>query len=103
MGPESAPPRPPPPLYRCLQLTLGIVSLVAVANYQYSWTLFVRPLQEQHPWSREQVLRALSCFLGAQTLLMPVESYLAERFGPRRLLVVGGVLAALGWALCART
>src|SRR5262245_19058274 len=74
--------------------------MVAVANLQYSWTLFVRPLMEWHEWSRVSILDALNVyFVLAQTWLVPLEGYLAERFGPRRLLVVGGALAAAAWVI----
>src|SRR5207302_2889266 len=42
-------------------------------------------------------------FIPAQTWLVPLEGYLAERFGPRKLLVGGGILAGLGWVLNAGT
>ncbi|MCS6850594.1 MAG: oxalate/formate MFS antiporter, partial [Gemmataceae bacterium] len=88
---------------RWLQLTVGIIGMVAVANFQYAWTLFVGPLQE-HGWTREEVLAALNLyFILAQTLLVPLEAYLAERFGPRRLLLAGGALAAAAWVINAST
>src|SRR5205085_10182343 len=33
----------------------------------------------------------------------PLEAYLADRFGPRRLFLLGGVLAALAWVICSFT
>ena len=42
-------------------------------------------------------------FVSAQTWLVPLEGYLADRFGPRKLLIGGGVLAALGWVINAHT
>jgi OFA family oxalate/formate antiporter-like MFS transporter len=89
---------------RWVQLTAGIVGMVAVANFQYAFTLFVEPLQARHGWSREAVLDALNLFfIPAQTWLVPLEGYLAERFGPRRLLLTGGALAAVAWVLNAST
>src|SRR4051812_15803496 len=85
---------------RWVQLTAGILGMVAVANFQYAWTLFVRPLQARHGWTRVNVLDALSIYFTlAQTWLVPIEGYLAERFGPRRLLVLGGTLAAVAWVI----
>jgi OFA family oxalate/formate antiporter-like MFS transporter len=85
---------------RWLQLAAGITGMVAVANYQYSWTLFVQPLHERHAWDEVKIQYALYLFfVPAQTWLVPVEGYLAERFGPRRLLVSGGLLAGVGWWL----
>src|SRR5262245_5398935 len=85
---------------RWVQLVAGITGMVAVANYQYSWTLFVLPLQSRHGWEREEIQYALYLFfIPAQTWLVPLEGYLAERFGPRKLLVSGGALASLGWII----
>src|SRR5947208_2773356 len=89
---------------RWVQLIAGITGMVAVANFQYSWTLFVLPLQERHGWEEVDIQYALYLFfIPAQTWLVPVEGYLAERFGPRKLLISGGILAALGWCINAQT
>jgi OFA family oxalate/formate antiporter-like MFS transporter len=89
---------------RWVQLGAGILGMVAVANFQYSWTLFVRPLQDKHGWSRVEILDGLYIFFVlAQTWLVPVEGYLADRFGLRRLLLFGGALAGLAWVICSRT
>jgi OFA family oxalate/formate antiporter-like MFS transporter len=78
--------------------------MIAVANFQYAWTLFVQPLQDRHGWSQVAILDALRVYFTlAQTWLVPLEGYLAERFGPRRLLVVGGALASLAWVINAKT
>lgn len=89
---------------RWVQLSAGILGMVAVANFQYSWTLFVGPLMERHGWSRVEVLDALSIwFILAQTWLVPIEGYLADRFGPRLLVIVGGALAGFAWVVLAHT
>src|SRR5262249_868407 len=93
-------PAPPSTLVhnRWVQLTAGILGMVAVANFQYAWTLFEDPLVRRHGWTPVQVSDALAVyFVLAQTWLVPLEGYLAERFGPRRLLVLGGSLAAVAW------
>jgi MFS transporter, OFA family, oxalate/formate antiporter len=88
---------------RWVQLAAGILSLVAVANFQYSWTLFVPELEAAHGWNLEAIQVAFTLFVLAQTFLMPAEAYLAECFGPRRLLVGGGLIAAGAWAINATT
>lgn len=89
---------------RWVQLVAGIIGMVAVANFQYSWTFFVRPLQDRHGWDKVEIQYAFYLFfVQAQTWLVPVEGYLAERFGPRKLLIGGGVLAGLGWIISAET
>src|SRR5262245_3615637 len=89
---------------RWVQLVAGITGMVAVANFQYSWTLFVLPLQHRHGWAELDIQYALYLFfVPAQTWLVPLEGYLADRFGPRRLLIIGGALASLGWVINAGT
>src|SRR5438876_10205313 len=88
---------------RWIQLLAGVLSLVAVANFQYAWTFFVLPLHERHGWDpQEEIQVAFSLFLLAQTWLVPAEGYLAERFGPRRLLIAGGLLVGLAWVMNSR-
>src|SRR5262245_49855235 len=96
---------PPPSILRnrWLQLTIGILCMVAVTNFQYAWTLFVLPLQERHDWSAIAIQDALTLFILAQTWLVPLEGYLADRFGPRLLMLAGGVLAGLAWVINAQT
>lgn len=84
---------------RWVQLGAGILCLTAVANFQYGWTFFVEPLQQRHGWERDAVQVAFTLFVLAQTWLVPAEGYLADRFGPRRLLLLGGVLVALAWTI----
>jgi len=88
---------------RWVQLTAGILAMVAVANFQYAWTLFVPALEARHGWSEVALADSFFFFLLAQTWLVPIEGYLADRFGPRRVLVCGGVLAGLAWILLAHT
>src|SRR5262245_1185411 len=89
---------------RWVQLVAGITGMVAVANFQYSWTLFVQPLHASRGWEVVHIQYALYLFfIPAQTWLVPLEGYLAERFGPRKVLVSGGVLAGLGWCINAST
>lgn len=84
---------------RWVQLSAGILGMVAVANFQYAWTFFVLPIHRRHGWGEEEIQVAYSLFLLAQTWLVPMEGYLADRFGPRLLVVGGGLLTALAWAI----
>ncbi len=85
---------------RWFQLLIGILGMVAVANFQYSWTLFVIPLHEEQGWTEVEIQDALFVFFVlAQTWLVPFEGYLADRFGPRLLLLFGGSATALAWMI----
>jgi len=84
---------------RWVQLIIGIVCMVMIANLQYGWTLFVTPIGEAHHWTRTAVQGTFSAFLITETWLVPVEGYLVDRFGPRIVIIGGGVLVGLGWTL----
>jgi OFA family oxalate/formate antiporter-like MFS transporter len=84
---------------RWLQLGLGIVGMIMIANLQYGWTLFVNPIQDQFHWSKAAIQVAFTTFIFVETWFVPAEGFLIDRFGPARITVVGGVLVALSWVL----
>jgi len=87
------------PGYRWGQLVMGIVFMAMIANLQYGWTLFVGPIGERHGWSRAAIQVAFTIFVLTETWLVPIEGYLVDRFGPRIVVMVGGVLCGLGWVI----
>lgn len=84
---------------RVLQLGIGIVCMVMIANLQYGWNLFVEPMSKAQHWSRADIATAFSIFVLTETWLVPVESWFVDRFGPRVVVMIGGVLVALAWSL----
>src|SRR5919204_6008035 len=88
-----------PASYRWMQLFMGIVCMAMIANLQYGWTLFVNPISETHGWSRAAIQVAFTIFVLTETWLVPIEGYLVDRFGPRPVVLVGGVLCAIAWAM----
>jgi len=78
-------------------LLFSVISMVAVANLQYGWTLFVTPLSKQLGQDQALIQVTFTVFVLLETWLVPFEGYLVDKFGPRRLVMAGGVLAGLGW------
>src|SRR5438034_19155 len=76
---------------------LGIVGMVAIANLQYGWTLFVNPIDSKFHWGKAAIQVAFTLFVLAETWLVPFEGYLVDRFGPRWLVAVGGILGGVAW------
>lgn len=84
---------------RWVQLGLGIIGMILIANLQYSWTLFVGPMDTAHHWGRGAIQVAFTVFIVTETWLLPFEGYLVDRIGPRFATMAGGMLVALGWSL----
>lgn len=85
--------------YRWLQLLLGIVCMVMIANLQYGWTLFVLPIDQKYHWGRAAIQVAFSIFVLTETWLVPVEGWFVDRFGPKIVVLIGGVLVGVAWVL----
>src|SRR5271154_2011969 len=82
-----------------LQLIIGVICMAAVANLQYGWTLFVNPIDAKYHWGRAAIQVAFSLFVLIETWLIPIEGYLVDRFGPRWVVLSGGLMVGLAWAL----
>jgi MFS transporter, OFA family, oxalate/formate antiporter len=79
------------------QLIIGVICMACVANLQYGWTLFVNPIDAKYHWGRAAIQVAFTIFVLLETWLVPVEGYLVDRFGPRWVVMGGGVLVAIAW------
>ena len=82
-----------------VQLILGVVCMACVANLQYGWTLFVNPIDAKFHWGRAAIQVAFTIFVLIETWLIPVEGYLVDRFGPKWVVMGGGILVAVAWLL----
>ena len=85
--------------FRWLQLVLGVVCMVMIANMQYGWTLFVNPMQERHGWDRAAIQVAFSIFILTETWLVPIEGWFVDKYGPRIVTLIGGLLCGLAWVM----
>ena len=99
MSRDRAPATPLTASVRSIQLVVGILCMVMIANLQYGWTLFVLPIDNKFHWGRPSIQVAFSIFVLFETWLVPVEGWLVDRFGPRIVVLVGGILVAIAWAL----
>jgi OFA family oxalate/formate antiporter-like MFS transporter len=88
-----------PASYRWLQLFMGIVCMAMIANLQYGWTLFVNPISVKYGWTRAAIQVAFTIFVLTETWLVPIEGYLVDRFGPRPVVLIGGLLCGIAWVM----
>jgi oxalate/formate antiporter len=81
------------------QVAFGVACMVAASNIQYSWTQFVPEIQKAHGWERAAIQTAFSIFVVVQTWCTPFVGHLIDRYGPRLLVLFGGVLTGLAWVI----
>lgn len=82
---------------RWVQLVAGIIAMMAIANLQYAWTLFAKPLQAHMHVTLTAIQWTFALFIALETWLVPFEGYLVDRIGPRLMLGLGSIMVGLGW------
>jgi len=83
---------------RWFQLSASLVAMIMIANLQYAWTLFVKPLQADTGWKLLDIQFAFTLFVLFQTWVQPLDGWLIDRLGPRGFISAAGLLCGLGWA-----
>src|SRR5437763_6935994 len=99
MSTQEAPAGSIIPGIRWIQLVAGVVCMVMIANLQYGWTYFVDPIDARFHWGRTNIQIAFTIFVATETWLVPVEGWFVDRFGPRIVVMFGGVVVAIAWIL----
>ncbi|MBC7513704.1 MAG: oxalate/formate MFS antiporter [Herminiimonas sp.] len=88
-----------PPSYRWIQLIMGIICMAMIANLQYGWTLFVNPIADKYGWSKAAIQVAFTIFILTETWLVPIEGWAVDKWGPRPVILFGGLLCGIGWIM----
>ncbi|HEY0354300.1 MAG TPA: MFS transporter, partial [Enterovirga sp.] len=88
--------------YRWMQLVVVVVCMVMIANYQYGWTFFVPDIQKKFGFDRAAIQWAFTLFVLFETWLVPIEGWFVDKYGPRVVVLFGGVLCAIGWMINAQ-
>jgi OFA family oxalate/formate antiporter-like MFS transporter len=89
------------PAVRWVQLVLGVICMMAISSPQYVWALFTKPLGAALAVSPAALQVTFSLLIVLQTFFSPIQGWLVDRYGPRLLIAVGGLLSGMGWVLAA--
>jgi len=73
--------------------------MAMIANLQYGWTLFVNPIAGKYHFDKKALQYAFTIFVLFETWLVPFMGYAVDKFGPRFLVVIGGVLVGASWVM----
>lgn len=95
-GPFPGVPGRHPPLNRWLQLVAGVVVMTGIASALYVWPLLRSPSGEGLAASLAATENAFAAFIVAETIFVPVESWVRDLVGRWPLVAAGLGLVALG-------
>ena len=87
------------PVNRWIQLVLGVICMVMIANLQYGWTYFVDPMDSAHHWGRASIQVAFTIFVATETWLVPIEGWFVDKLGPRIVVMFGAIVVAIAWSI----
>jgi len=80
---------------RWFQLVASLIAMIMIANLQYAWTLFVKPLQAGTGWKLSDIQVAATLFILFQTWAQPCQGWLIDRMGPRLFISIAGILCGI--------
>jgi MFS transporter, OFA family, oxalate/formate antiporter len=84
---------------------VGALFLISVYDYgaiNYGFTAMFEPISQEFGWSYTQISFAASLRGAEAGIIAPIAGILVDRWGPRRLLLIGGFINGLGLILLSR-
>lgn len=91
-----------PLFYGWVIVAVAFVVFAAINGVWASFAVFYVALVEEFGWSRATTAGAFSAYMAALGSTAWVAGWLADRFGPRRIMPLGSVILALGLAAASR-
>lgn len=79
-----------------------VLSILTGGVYVYGFSTFFLPLTREFGWSRASLSGVISIARLEGGVLSPLVGYLIDRFGPRRLMVVGITMMGIGFIILSR-
>lgn len=79
-----------------------VIGLMTVSNFQGTG-FFLKAFERQKGWSRAVISGASSFARAESALLGPIEGYLIDRYGVRKLMIIGNVVTFVGFIFIAFT
>jgi OFA family oxalate/formate antiporter-like MFS transporter len=83
---------------RWVRLIGSVIAMAMIANFQYAWALFIKPMMGATGWKLSQVQWGFTLFIAFETWVQPFTGRFMDRLGPRVFMSVAAVMCAVGWA-----
>jgi len=85
---------------RWIQLIAGVVAMIVISNFQYAFTLFTPGLKATFPnVAYKDIALIFTLFILFETWPVPLAGHFIDKFGIRKLMLVGSTCILLGWVL----
>ena len=78
----------------------SFITLALVYSVWYSFSVFFVALLKEFGWSRSIGAGAFSLFIVLSSLIGPFVGSMVDRFGPKRVIIIGSLILGAGLALC---
>jgi len=85
--------------YGWVIVACGFVSQFFQGLGSQGFTTYLGPLQEQFGWSKAVLAGPRSVTTVDNSILGPIEGFMVDRFGPRRMVAIGSFIMGLGFIM----
>lgn len=82
---------------RWVRLVGSVIAMAMIANFQYAWALFVKPMMGATGWKLSDVQWGFTIFIALETWVQPFTGRYMDKLGPRVFMSVGAVMCGVGW------
>ena len=83
---------------RWVRLIAAVIAMIMIANLQYAWALFVKPIMGATGWKLSEVQWGFTLYISFETWMMPLSGWFIDRFGPRIFMSAAAFFCGAGWA-----
>ncbi len=83
---------------RWIRLAAAVIAMMMIANLQYGWTLFVKPIAGATHWKLSDIQWGFTIFVALETWMMPLSGWIIDLLGPRLFMSAAGAMCGVGWA-----
>ena len=83
---------------RWIYIPLGLIIFMCMGTV-YSWSVFKKPIEELFKISATQSGMPYTFFLIFYAVTMPIAGGFIDKYGPKIVTIVGGLVVSVGWIL----
>ena len=75
-----------------------LCNLISIGTSNYAFSLFVKPLEREFGWNRGGIMGGYTIMCLAIAVSSPLIGKVVDRFGPKKIICLGGIITSIGFA-----